>query len=60
MEEETNELFQLPEYIEILTEDGHILRIVFEMSLGDIVIASVLLLILSFLILRYVLKLLWR
>lgn len=48
------------EYIEIPTGDGHVLRVVFEMSLGDLVVSSVLLLILSFLILRSVLKLVWR
>lgn len=48
------------EYVDITTGEGNVLRVVFEMSLGDLLVSSVLLLILTFLILRSVLKLLWR
>lgn len=48
-----------PEIYEFVTGGG-ILRVTYEMSIGDLVIASVLALILLFLILRSVLSILWR
>jgi len=50
----------MPEYIDLTTDDGHTLRIVYEMSIGDLVISSLLLLLLLFLVIRTILKILWR
>jgi len=51
--------FVYPEYLDIFTDDGTI-RILYEMSLGELIIAAVLMLFLLFLILDSIMKILWR
>lgn len=51
---------RMPEYLDIPTDDGHVVRIVYELSLGDLVIGSVLLLILTYMVIRTVTKIIWR
>lgn len=49
-----------PEYVDIPTSGGELLRITYEMTVGDIVVAASVLLLLVFLILSSILKILWR
>lgn len=48
-----------PEYIDVVTGDGT-LRIVYEMSIGDLLVSSMLVLLLVFLILWAIIKTIWR
>lgn len=47
------------EYLDIETSNG-LLRITFEMSVGDLLVTSVVALLLAFMMLQSLLKLLWR
>jgi hypothetical protein len=49
-----------PEYIDIPTGGGELLRVVYEMTVGDIIVAVMLLLVVVYLILSGVMKALWR
>lgn len=49
-----------PEYIDIPTSGGELLRITYEMTVGDIVVAASILLLLVYLLLSSLMKILWR
>lgn len=49
-----------PEYIDILTPTGETLRILYEMTIGDVVIVALLSLLLFYFILAAVIRAIWR
>lgn len=48
------------QYVDIITEEGDWLRIVYEITVGDLLIAAVVSLLVLVLVLNAVLKILWR
>ena len=48
------------QYVDIVTDDGDLLRVWFEVTVGDLLIAAALSLLFLFLIVSAVLKILWR
>lgn len=51
---------ELPMYIDYPTADGSVLRVVHEMTTGDMVIASCLILLILVYVIVSLLKILWR
>lgn len=48
-----------PEYLDVTTEEGTV-RVMYELTLGDLLISSLLVLLLLYLIISKILKILWR
>lgn len=49
-----------PEYVDIETSSGALLRITYEISMGDLLVGSAVALLLAFLMLYALMKLIWR
>lgn len=49
-----------PEYVDIETSSGALLRIVYEVTIGDLLVGSAVALLLAFLMLNALMKLNWR
>lgn len=49
-----------PQYLDIITAEGDWLRVVYEVTVGDLLIAAAISLLIVFLVINAVLKILWR
>lgn len=49
-----------PQFYDIVTSDGSVLRVVYEMSVGDLLVAGGIGLLLVFLVLKAIHDILWR
>lgn len=53
-------LTETPEYVEFQLEGGGVLRVVYEMSVGDLLITTFLVAAILYLIIQSVIRMLWR
>lgn len=49
-----------PQYVDIPTVSGDTLRVVYEMTMGEVIIAAAILSVLVYMILNGIMKVLWR